>query len=113
MLGHYEKVRKIGSGSFGEVYEVRKEGTGEQFAIKKIPIGKDTQSAADNEIRSLSKMKHPNIIKIEEVVDVLHSISMRKMSKDRPFCTWFFSIAETRTCWLILPRTGKTSPLFK
>lgn len=48
MLGKYEKLRKIGSGSFGEVYEVRKGESDEHFAIKKIPIGKDTQTAADN-----------------------------------------------------------------
>lgn len=48
MFDNYEKIRKIGSGSFGEVFEVRRIDSGEQFAVKKIPIGKNTKSSADN-----------------------------------------------------------------
>lgn len=37
-VGVYELIREIGKGSYGSVYEARKENVDDKFAIKMIPV---------------------------------------------------------------------------
>ncbi|MDI1241940.1 MAG: serine/threonine-protein kinase, partial [bacterium] len=70
-IGHYEVVRKIGSGGMGDVYLAIDGKLGRQVAIKILP---DEFTADENrldrfqlEARSASSLSHPNILTIFEV----------------------------------------------
>ena len=63
----YQKIEKLGEGSFGEVWLVRHKILGKDYAmkiIKKSPYSNTKQ--IKNEIEILKKLDHPNILKILE-----------------------------------------------
>ena len=56
----YEKVTKIGSGTFGIVHLVWRKSDGFYFALKKVPLDKDApedKRAINNEVRVLKIVK--------------------------------------------------------
>ena len=61
----------IGKGAFGEVYLTSKKGTTEKFATKKLEREQIENSEAmkylKNEIIILQNLKHPNIVKYDDV----------------------------------------------
>ncbi len=64
---HYEFKEKIGTGSFGTVYRVEDIATNNIFAIKlfdKIPIEDIREKMNPKVMREITKMSHPNLIKI-------------------------------------------------
>ena len=62
-------IKCLGKGSFGEVYLSTKKGRKEYFATKKIDRKTADKPSLkkyfDNEIQILSKLNHPNIVKLE------------------------------------------------
>ena len=63
----YEKIKKLGEGSFGDVWLVRHKITGKQSEMKiieKSPYSNEKQII--NEIEILKKLDHPYILKILE-----------------------------------------------
>ena len=60
-MSGYEIKRSLGSGSFGEVFHAKK--AGHCYAVKKV---RNTDPTARQEIRILSSVKHPHIIKYFE-----------------------------------------------
>ena len=55
----YEKVTKIGSGTFGIVHLVRRKSDGFYFALKKVPLDNDApedKRAINNEVRGGEKI---------------------------------------------------------
>ena len=64
-------IKLLGKGSFGEVYLSTKKGKNEYFATKKISRAQADQPSVrkyfENEIRLLNTLKHPNIVKFEEI----------------------------------------------
>lgn len=69
----YEKVEKIGEGTYGVVYKARDVETGQIFALKKIRLESEDEgipSTAIREIALLKELQHPNIVKL---VNVLHT----------------------------------------
>ena len=69
-------LKCLDKGSFGEVFLSTKAGKRELFATKKIDRAKADQPSIkkyfENEIKILNAIRHPNIVKLEEV----------KMTKD-------------------------------
>ena len=61
----------IGKGNFGEVYLTSKKGSTEKFATKKLERdqieGTEAMKYLKNEIIILQHLKHPNIVKYEDV----------------------------------------------
>ncbi len=64
-LGHYDILKKIGSGGMGEVYLARDERLERDVAIKVLPAGALTDQAARTRFRkealALARLNHPNI----------------------------------------------------
>lgn len=62
----YEKLEKIGQGSFGKIYRVRQLSSGEELVMKKIDlssVSKKARKDAETETKILKSLEHPNIIK--------------------------------------------------
>ncbi|XP_074703758.1 cyclin-dependent kinase 3-like isoform X1 [Strix aluco] len=68
----FHKVEKIGEGTYGVVYKARNKHTGQLVALKKIRLDSGTEgvpSTAIREISLLKELKHPNIVRL---LDVIH-----------------------------------------
>lgn len=62
----YEKVEKIGEGTYGVVYKARDRVTNETIALKKIRLEQEDEgvpSTAIREISLLKEMQHRNIVR--------------------------------------------------
>lgn len=67
----YEKIEKIGEGTYGVVYKARSIKTGRLVAMKKIRLESEDEgvpSTAIREISLLKELQHPNIVKLECIV---------------------------------------------
>uniref|UniRef100_A0A8C5X1B7 Calcium/calmodulin-dependent protein kinase type 1G n=1 Tax=Malurus cyaneus samueli TaxID=2593467 RepID=A0A8C5X1B7_9PASS len=63
-------MEALGSGAFSEVFLVKQKSTGKLFAlkcIKKSPLSRD--SSLENEIAVLKKIKHENIVTLEDIYE--------------------------------------------
>ncbi|KAG2664823.1 hypothetical protein I3760_16G101600 [Carya illinoinensis] len=70
-MEQYEKVEKIGEGTYGVVYKARDRMTNETIALKKIRLEQEDEgvpSTAIREISLLKEMQHGNIVKLQDVV---------------------------------------------
>uniref|UniRef100_A0A1A9VJA0 Protein kinase domain-containing protein n=1 Tax=Glossina austeni TaxID=7395 RepID=A0A1A9VJA0_GLOAU len=67
----FQKIEKIGEGTYGVVYKGRNKLTGQIVAMKKIRLESDDEgipSTAIREISLLKELKHPNIVCLEDVL---------------------------------------------
>lgn len=68
---NFQKLEKIGEGTYGIVYKVRDIKTSKIYAIKKIRFNTETEgtpSTALREISILIEMNHINIVKLHDVI---------------------------------------------
>jgi len=69
-MDKYEKLAKIGEGSYGVVFKCRSKETMNHVAIKKFVESEDDpliKKIAMREIRMLKQLKHPNLVNLIEV----------------------------------------------
>ena len=67
----YTKLDKIGEGAFGIVHKAKDKDSGELVALKRIRIEADeggVPCSAIREISLLKELKHPNIVKLSDVM---------------------------------------------
>lgn len=77
MFVQYEKVEKIGEGTYGVVYKARDRATNETIALKKIRLEQEDEgvpSTAIREISLLKEMQHGNIVKCVRLLSYLPRI---------------------------------------
>jgi serine/threonine protein kinase len=70
-INKFQIIRSIGKGGFAEIFLVVDQESKEQYALKIIDETKFTGKQAvllKNEIRILSRVNHPNIIKLHQVL---------------------------------------------
>ena len=61
----YEKIEKIGEGTYGVVYKSKHKVTGDIVALKKIRLEQEDEGVPPTAIREISllkELKHPNIV---------------------------------------------------
>lgn len=71
MLSDYEKIEKIGEGTYGEVYKARKRRNNQIVALKKIRLENEDEgvpSTAIREISILKELRHPNVVSLMDVI---------------------------------------------
>ncbi|XP_064953701.1 cell division control protein 2 homolog isoform X2 [Musa acuminata AAA Group] len=76
-MDQYEKVEKIGEGTYGVVYKARDRLTNEMIALKKIRLEREdlgVPGTAIREVSLLKEMKHDNIVRLHDVVHSEKSI---------------------------------------
>ncbi|KAJ6648644.1 Cyclin-dependent kinase 1 [Pseudolycoriella hygida] len=67
----FEKIEKIGEGTYGVVYKGRNKVTGEIVAMKKIRLESEEEgipSTAIREISLLKELRHPNVVGLLDVL---------------------------------------------
>ncbi|GAA34774.2 hypothetical protein CRM22_002665 [Opisthorchis felineus] len=67
----YEKLEKIGEGTYGKVYKARNRDTHEIVALKRVRLENDDEgipSSAFREICLLKELKHKNIVRLFDVL---------------------------------------------
>jgi serine/threonine-protein kinase ULK/ATG1 len=70
-VGNYRLVRKIGSGATSEVFEGRKEGEIERFAIKMIKVrsmSKEQREMIAKEVVIIKSIDHAHIVKLHDTL---------------------------------------------
>ena len=72
-IDKYEKLERIGEGTYGVVYKARDLDSGQIYALKKIRLESEDEgipSTAIREIALLKELQHTNIVRL---VNVLHT----------------------------------------
>jgi len=67
----YQKIDKIGEGTYGVVYKAKNRLTGDLVALKKIRLEAEDEgipSTAIREISILKELQHPNIVRLHDVI---------------------------------------------
>lgn len=67
----YQKLEKVGEGTYGVVYKAKDRATGEIVALKKIRLESEDEGipgTAIREIALLKELQHPNVVKLYDVV---------------------------------------------
>ncbi|CAH8637434.1 unnamed protein product [Heterobilharzia americana] len=70
VVDDYERLQKIGQGTFGEVFRVRHRVTKQIYALKRLKIEQETEGfpvTALREIRILSSLSHENVVRLRGV----------------------------------------------
>ena len=65
-MDNYQKVEKIGEGTYGVVYKAKDKNTGEIIALKKIRLDAEDEGVPSTAIREISLLKelsHPNVVR--------------------------------------------------
>ncbi|ESQ39670.1 hypothetical protein EUTSA_v10000881mg [Eutrema salsugineum] len=94
-MERYNLIKEVGDGTFGNVWRAFNKQTGEVVAIKKMKKKYYSWEECVNlrEVKSLSRMNHPNIVKLKEVIrenDILYFVfeymecNLYQLMKDRP-----------------------------
>jgi len=71
-LERYEKIQKIGEGTYGVVYKSKDKQTGRLIALKKIRLEHEDEgvpSTAIREISILKELQHPNVVSLLDIVN--------------------------------------------
>ena len=79
VLGKYQKLDKLGEGTYGVVYKARDIKTHEIVALKKIRLENEDEGIPSTAIREISLLKetnHPNIVRLKEVVHEDHKLTL-------------------------------------
>ncbi|GIX97984.1 cyclin-dependent kinase 2 [Caerostris darwini] len=70
-LRNFEKIEKVGEGTYGVVYKAEDKNNKKLVALKKIRLKSETEgvpSTALREISLLKELEHPNIVRLQDVV---------------------------------------------
>ncbi|GAB4846285.1 hypothetical protein Ancab_025285 [Ancistrocladus abbreviatus] len=111
-MERYKIIKEVGDGTFGSVWRALNKQTGEVVAIKKMKKKYYSWEECRNlrEVKSLTEMNHPNIVKLKEVIwehDILHFVfeymecNLYQLMKERgkPFAevevrNWSFQVFQ-------------------
>ena len=67
----YEKIEKVGEGTYGVVYKCKIKGTNDYVALKKIRLENEDEGIPSTSIREISilkQLRHPNIVYLMDLI---------------------------------------------
>lgn len=65
-LSAYQRIEKLGEGTFGVVYKAQHKATNEIVALKRIRLDSEEEGVPSNAVREISllkELKHPNVVR--------------------------------------------------
>lgn len=75
MFNEFEKIGKIGQGSYGSVFKVKRKATRDIVALKKVRLDcnatgveEGIPSSSLREIAALKSLRHPNVLELQEII---------------------------------------------
>ena len=71
MVDKYDKIEKVGEGTYGYVFKAKDRTNNKIYAVKKINLENEDEgvpSTAMREISILKELNHPNIVTMENIV---------------------------------------------
>lgn len=66
----FEKIKRVGEGTYGVVYKARNKKTGEIVALKKLRMDRERDGmpvTSVRELRVLQQCQHPNLVQLKKV----------------------------------------------
>lgn len=95
-LAKYQKLEKIGEGTYGVVYKAKDKQTGRYIALKKIRLEYEDEGVPSTAIREISLLKelnHPNVVKYAQfdALRILFSLCANLAAYLCPFVPNLFS----------------------
>jgi len=86
-MENFQKIEKIGEGTYGVVYKARDKATGDFVALKKIRLDAESEGVPSTAIREISLLKeldHPNVVRLLDVIhcDMKLYLAFEYLSKD-------------------------------
>ncbi|CAG8488036.1 10258_t:CDS:2 [Paraglomus brasilianum] len=69
---NYDKLQKIGEGTYGVVYKAKDKQTGQIVALKRIRLEADDEGVPSTAIREVSLLKEMNNDNIVKLLDIVH-----------------------------------------
>ena len=78
-MDRYQKLEKVGEGTYGVVYKARDRMTGEIVALKRIRLEAEDEGipgTAIREIALLKELQHPNIVRLYDVVHTPNRLTL-------------------------------------
>lgn len=75
----YQKLEKVGEGTYGQVYKGKNRKTGEVVALKMISLeslDEGIPSTAIREISLLKQLEHPNVVRLHDVVHTMGELAL-------------------------------------
>ncbi len=76
-MDKYEKVEKIGEGTYGVVYKGRNKESGQTIALKKITLEQEEEGVPCTTIREIAllrELNHDNVVRLKDVVNTKSSM---------------------------------------
>ncbi|KAK3753284.1 hypothetical protein QZH41_015231 [Actinostola sp. cb2023] len=76
-MENFDKIEKIGEGTYGVVYKAKEKDTGRMVALKKIRLDAESEGVPSTAIREISLLKelsHPNVVNLFDVVQSTNSL---------------------------------------
>jgi serine/threonine protein kinase len=98
-LERYEKLEKIGEGTYGVVYKARDRQTGKYLALKKIRLEHEEEgvpSTAIREISLLKELQHPNVVNLIDVVNWNNKLYLVFEFLDQDLKRYIDSVSESK-----------------
>lgn len=111
---HFEPIRHIGAGSYGEVFEVKYKKDGKHYALKaNAPKTSGKQSSTfiydnnEHELEIMSRLQHPNLLNfLSYFVETLPQNFLELIPKERDASIDFFNLNK---CHIIIMPLMKSS----
>eukprot|EP00771_Trimastix_marina_P003872 gnl/Trimastix_PCT/584.p1 GENE.gnl/Trimastix_PCT/584~~gnl/Trimastix_PCT/584.p1 ORF type:complete len:322 (-),score=93.93 gnl/Trimastix_PCT/584:77-970(-) len=78
-MDRYLKIDKVGEGTYGVVYKARNRETNELVALKRIRLESEEEgvpSTAIREISLLKELRHPNIVRLKDVIHTERKLTL-------------------------------------
>ncbi|XP_072030391.1 cyclin-dependent kinase 2-like [Amphiura filiformis] len=72
-MDNFQKIEKIGEGTYGVVYKARNKVTGGMVALKKIRLDTESEGVPSTAIREIALLKELNHKNIVRLLDVVHN----------------------------------------
>lgn len=82
----FDKLEKLGEGTYGVVYKVRDKHTNQIIALKQIWLENEDEGMPSTAMREIAILKELNHVNIVKLVDVIYEPSQKRLDLAFEYC---------------------------